>query len=396
VPECAQVKPPAEPLGPDGARAGLVRCIRWRELPPFAFERHLDEQEAHESEAGDVVLGAEGLRCFYPLRRSLGELLGGAPGRAVRAVDDVSLEIARARTLAVVGESGCGKTTLGRAVVGLQEPTDGRLSFAGSPLSGAARARPQVERRKIQIIFQNPDATLNPQKSVGDTLKRPLELFGLAAGKAADARVAELLRSVNLPEAYASRYPHELSGGEKQRIAIARAFAPEPDVIVCDEPLSALDVSVQAAILNLLVDLQRRSATAYLFISHDLSVVRYLSDQVAVMYMGKLCEVGTPEQLFAPPYHPYTEALLSAISIPDPEVRQEKIRLEGTVPSPTDPGPGCRFASRCPRKLGKLCEFEDPPIHEPAPGHRIACHIPLPELNAVPAVIRYGAPGNRR
>jgi peptide/nickel transport system ATP-binding protein len=395
IPECAQVKPPAEPLEHEGGRAGFVRCIRWRELPPFAFERHQGEHGAPGPEAAEVVLEAEDLRCFYPLRRSLGEVLGGAPQRAVHAVDEVSLEIARARTLAIVGESGCGKTTLGRTVVGLQEPTGGRLSFEGRPLSGAARVRPQAQRRQIQIIFQNPDATLNPQKSVGDTLRRPLELFGLAAGKAADDRVAELLSSVNLPASYAGRYPHELSGGEKQRIAIARAFAAEPEVIVCDEPLSALDVSVQAAILNLLVDLQLRSATAYLFISHDLSVVRYLSDQVAVMYMGKLCEVGTPEQLFSPPYHPYTEALLSAISIPDPEVWQEKIRLEGPVPSPTDPGAGCRFASRCPRKVGKVCELEDPPIHEPVQGHRIACHIPLPELSALPAVIRYSAPDGR-
>ncbi|HET6521505.1 MAG TPA: ABC transporter ATP-binding protein [Geminicoccaceae bacterium] len=395
VPACAQAKPPAEPLDRDeDGRAGFVRCIRWRELPPFAFERHDGGRDAVAGERGaaDAVLEAEDLRCFYPLRRGLAELLAGAPRRAVRAVDGVSLALARARTLAIVGESGCGKTTLGRAVVGLQEPTAGRLSFEGRPLAGAARARPQVQRRKVQIIFQNPDATLNPQKSVGQTLRRPLELFGLASGAAADARVAGLLRSVNLPESYAGRYPHELSGGERQRVAIARAFAADPEVIVCDEPLSALDVSVQAAILNLLVDLQRRSSTAYLFISHDLSVVRYLSDRVAVMYMGRLCEVGTPEQLFAPPYHPYTEALLSAISIPDPQVWQEKIRLEGAVPSPTDPGAGCRFASRCPRKVGGVCEREDPPVHEPARGHRIACHIPLPQLRALPAVIRYRAP----
>ena len=391
VPDCALAKPPADALEHGGRDAGFVRCIRWRELPPFEFERHYGERaEAPPREAADVVLNADDLRCYYLLRRSLREMLTGVSRRVVHAVDDVSLELSRARTLAIVGESGCGKTTLGRTVVGLQEPTAGKLAFESKPLSGTARARPQDQRRKIQIIFQSPDATLNPQKSIGQTLRRPLELFGITSGDAVDARVAELLRAVSLPETYASRYPHELSGGEKQRVAIARAFAADPEVIVCDEPLSALDVSVQAAILNLLVELQQRSSNAYLFISHDLSVVRYLSDQVAVMYMGKLCEVGTPEQLFSPPYHPYTEALLSAISIPDPEVWQEKIRLEGPVPSPMDPGTGCRFASRCPRKVGAVCERDDPPIHEPVSGHRIACHIPLAELSALPEVIRYG------
>ncbi len=371
--------------------AGAVRCLRWRELPAFAFERLRDAEGAAAAAPSDhVVLQGEALRCYYPVRRSLGEFLRGAPHRQVHAVDDIDMQVARATTLAVVGESGCGKTTLGRTLVGLQRLTAGTLRFEGRPLEGIARERPRDQRRRVQIIFQNPDATLNPQKSVGETLRRPLELFARVEGAQAQAeRVEELLRSVNLPEHYVTRYPHELSGGEKQRVAIARAFAADPELIVCDEPLSALDVSVQAAILNLLVDLQRRSTTAYLFISHDLSVVRYLSDRVAVMYMGKLCEVGTPEELFAPPYHPYTEALLSAISIPDPAVTQEKIRLEGPVPNPIDPGRGCRFASRCPRKVGAVCEREDPPVHEPAPGHRIACHIPLPELAALPQVIRY-------
>ncbi|MGH7266575.1 MAG: oligopeptide/dipeptide ABC transporter ATP-binding protein, partial [Candidatus Rokuibacteriota bacterium] len=286
-----------------------------------------------------------------------------------------------------VGESGCGKTTLGRAVVGLLEPVGGRIDFGGAAASGLARRRSRDLRRRIQIIFQNPDATLNPQKTVGETLARPLALFGLATGAGRAERVRALLRAVHLPEAYAARYPHELSGGERQRVAIARAFAAEPELIVCDEPLSALDVSVQAAVLNLLVDLQRRSATGYLFISHDLSVVRYLADRVAVMYMGKLCEVGSVDALFAPPYHPYTEALLSAIPLPDPGLVQRKVRLEGPVPSPVDPGPGCRFQSRCPRKLGAVCETETPPAREPAPGHVIYCHIPLEELRRVPPVV---------
>ena len=332
------------------------------------------------------LLEVEGLRCHYPLRRPLGDAVRGIPPRAVRAVDDVSLEVARAHTLALVGESGCGKTTLGRAVVGLVEPIGGRLAFEGADATRLARRRPRDLRRRIQIIFQNPEATLNPQRTVGETLARPLELFGAAPAAARAERVQELLRAVQLPEEYVGRYPHELSGGEKQRVAVARAFAAEPELIVCDEPLSALDVSVQAAMLNLLVDLQERTGAAYLFISHDLSVVRYLADRVAVMYWG-LCEVGSVDALFAPPYHPYTEALLSAIPLPDPRSVQRKIRLEGPVPSPVDPGPGCRFQSRCPRKLGAICESEPPPARETAPGHVIVCHIPLEELFRVPPVI---------
>ena len=383
APICAE-RAPAAAAAPGG---GTVRCHRWEELPPFrTVGASAGTGPAPEARAPGL-LHVEDLRCHYLLRRPLADVVRRLPPRAVRAVDDVSLEVARAHTLALVGESGCGKTTLGRAVVGLLEPTGGRIEFAGADAAGLARRRPRDLRRRIQIVFQNPDATLNPQRTVGETLARPLKLFGLATAAGGDERVRELLRAVHLPEAYAARYPHELSGGERQRVAIARAFAAEPELVVCDEPLSALDVSVQAAVLNLLVDLQERSAAGYLFISHDLSVVRYLADRVAVMYMGKLCEVGGVDALFAPPYHPYTEALLSAIPLPDPGSVQRKIRLEGSVPSPVDPGPGCRFQSRCPRKLGAVCETEPPPVREAAPGHVIVCHIPLEELRRVPPVI---------
>ncbi|HZS33847.1 MAG TPA: ABC transporter ATP-binding protein [Methylomirabilota bacterium] len=383
VPLCAEQAPP--PAAAPGG--GTVRCHRHESLPPFRAAGAAGATGPDPGSAAPELLRVERVRCHYPLRRTLAEVVRGLAPRAVRAVDDVSLELGRARTLALVGESGCGKTTLGRAVVGLLEPVDGRIELAGTDATGPARRRPRDLRRRVQVIFQNPDATLNPQRTVGETLARPLALFGLAPGAARAARVGELLRAVHLPESYAGRYPHELSGGERQRVAIARAFAAEPELIVCDEPLSALDVSVQAAILNVLVELQARSAAGYLFISHDLSVVRYLADRVAVMYLGKLCEVGPVDALFAPPYHPYTEALLAAIPLPDPGAVQRPIRLEGPVPSPVDPGPGCRFASRCPRKLGSVCETESPPARAVAPGHVIFCHIPLDELRRVPPVI---------
>ncbi|MEM8743304.1 MAG: ABC transporter ATP-binding protein [Pseudomonadota bacterium] len=368
----------------------FVRCVRWRDIPKFKFDRHVRKRKsANRSEQISTLLDIEDLRCYYQLRRGIKDLIAGQKPRQVHAVDDIDLEVGHGQTLAIVGESGCGKTTLGRTVVGLQPPTSGEQIFEGDELEGTARSRSPDLRRRIQIVFQNPDATLNPQKSVGETIRRPLQLFELVPAEKQTERVEKLLRSVNLPASYAQRYPHELSGGEKQRVAVARAFAAEPELIVCDEPLSALDVSVQAAILNLLVELQKTSKTAYMFISHDLSVVRYLSDQVAVMYMGRLCEIGTPEEVFVPPYHPYTEALLSAISLPDPLISQETIRLEGSVPSPVNPKPGCRFASRCPRKIGAICETEDPPLHEFGKNHRLYCHIHRDELERMKPVITY-------
>ena len=385
---CENTSVTLDPVGDDAT--DFVRCLRWREMPEFQFDRHTRDVNAmHTATILDTLLEIENLRCYYQLRRGIKEFVTGGAAKHVHAVDDVDLVLARGQTLAIVGESGCGKTTLGRTVVGLQSATAGDLVFEGNQLAGIARAREPDLRRRIQIIFQNPDATLNPQKSVGETIRRPLDLFGLVSAAEQKNRVAELLQSVNLPPSFAQRYPHELSGGEKQRVAIARAFAAEPELIVCDEPLSALDVSVQAAILNLLVDLQKTSKTAYMFISHDLSVVRYLSDQVAVMYMGRLCEIGTPEEVFVPPYHPYTEALLSAISIPDPSIEQEIVRLEGPVPSPINLASGCRFASRCPRKVGEICEREDPPLYQFGDNHRLYCHIPREDLEKMRPVIRY-------
>jgi peptide/nickel transport system ATP-binding protein len=303
--------------------------------------------------------------------------------RIVHALDGVSLELAADETLAVVGESGCGKTTLARLIVGLVEPTDGTIRFDGNELEGSAAERDREVRRRLQMVFQNPDSTLNPKRSIGQALARPLELFRGLSGQQAVAEATALLRAVRLDERYLDRLPNQLSGGEKQRVGIARAFATNPDLIVCDEPVSALDVSVQAAILNLLGDLQARAHTAYLFISHDMSVVRYLADRVAVVYLGKIAEIGPVERVFAPPWHPYTEALLSAIPVPDPDAEVTPIRLEGPVPSAANPPSGCVFHTRCPRKVGAICEQQTPPARHGSDGHTIVCHIPLETLTTL-------------
>jgi len=285
------------------------------------------------------------------------------------------------------------KTALARCIVGLVEPTRGEIAFAGQPLRGTAGERERDVRRRLQMVFQNPDSTLNPRRSIGNALLRPLELFRDLKGGAARQAAAALLRAVRLDERYLDRLPNQLSGGEKQRVGIARAFATNPDLIVCDEPVSALDVSVQAAILNLLGELQAAARTAYLFISHDMSVVRYLADRVAVVYLGKICEAGTVERVFAPPYHPYTEALLSAVPVPDPDAQLNPIRLDGPVPSAANPPSGCVFHTRCPRKIGAICEQQAPPAQTGPDGHTIVCHIPLAVLTAAqtPTVAAAGA-----
>jgi peptide/nickel transport system ATP-binding protein len=303
--------------------------------------------------------------------------------RIVHALDGVSLELAADETLAIVGESGCGKTTLARLIVGLVEPTEGTILFDGNKLEGSAAERERDVRRRLQMVFQNPDSTLNPKRSIGQALARPLALFRGMSGAQAVDEATRLLRAVRLDERYLDRLPNQLSGGEKQRVGIARAFATSPDLIVCDEPVSALDVSVQAAILNLLGDLQARAHTAYLFISHDMSVVRYLADRVAVVYLGKIAEIGPVERVFAPPWHPYTEALLSAIPVPDPDAEVMPIRLEGPVPSAANPPSGCVFHTRCPRKIGAICEQQTPPARQAPDGHSIVCHIPLETLTTV-------------
>jgi peptide/nickel transport system ATP-binding protein len=319
------------------------------------------------------LLETRGLEVHFPIKE--GVLVERQVG-AVRAVDGVDLSVARGETLGLVGESGCGKTTVGRAVLRLVEPTRGQVIFDGADITGWRGRRLRHLRRRMQMIFQDPFASLDPRQSVGSILAEPLRTHHLARGNRVKERVRELLDVVSLPSSAAGRYPHEFSGGQRQRIGIARALAVEPELIIADEPVSALDVSIQAQVINLLEELQERFGLTYLFIAHDLAVVRHISDRVAVMYLGKIVEVSGSDDLYREPLHPYTVALLSAIPIPDPvvEVRRRRILLAGDIPSSADPPPGCRFHTRCPFRQPTRCHDEVPELRELQPHHTVACH----------------------
>ena len=299
---------------------------------------------------------------------------GKKRGQTVKAVDDVSFEIMKGETFGVVGESGCGKSTLGRTLIRLQQPTEGHIYLNGTDIAGLKGAQLKEMRKEAQIIFQDPSACLNPRRTIKQILMEPFEIHNLKGKIDVDAKIMELLQLVGLDSYHLSRYPHELSGGQKQRIGIARALALEPQIIICDEAVSALDVSVQAQVLNLLQELKEKLGLTYFFISHNLNVVYQVSDRVGVMYLGKMVEIANYDQLYEKRYHPYTEALLSAIPQVDQEEQEERIHLEGEVPSPYDPPSGCHFHTRCPKACDK-CRQTAPELKEVAPGHYVACHL---------------------
>ena len=299
---------------------------------------------------------------------------GKKKGQTVKAVDDVSFEIMKGETFGVVGESGCGKSTLGRTLIRLQQPTEGHIYLNGTDIAGLKGAQLKEMRKEAQIIFQDPSACLNPRRTIKQILMEPFEIHNLKGKIDVDAKIMELLQLVGLDSYHLSRYPHELSGGQKQRIGIARALALEPQIIICDEAVSALDVSVQAQVLNLLQELKEKLGLTYFFISHNLNVVYQVSDRVGVMYLGKMVEIANYDQLYEKRYHPYTEALLSAIPQVDQEEQKERIHLEGEVPSPYDPPSGCHFHTRCPKACDK-CRQTAPELKEVAPGHYVACHL---------------------
>ncbi len=322
--------------------------------------------------ANEVLLRVDNLVKHFPIYRGLLQKQVGA----VRAVDGISFDIKRGETLGLVGESGCGKSTTGRSILQLYRPTSGKVDFDGINLVTLKGEELRRTRRKMQMIFQDPYASLNPRMTVGNIIGEPLIIHNLASGKEVDDRVAQLLELVKLNPSFATRYPHEFSGGQRQRIGVARALSLQPSFIVCDEPISALDVSIQAQVVNLLEELQDQFNLTYLFIAHDLSMVRHISTRVAVMYLGVMVELADRAGLYESPLHPYTQALLSAVPIPDPiaEANRKRTILEGDVPSPANPPSGCRFRTRCPI-AEKLCAESRPEFREVTPGHFVACHL---------------------
>jgi len=372
----------------DEASGHGSRCVRWTEID-WADQGTYEAQEVHD-DFGDNVLAVDHMKKYYELKdSSLAAMIKGKSTRYVKANESISFLAREAETVAIVGESGCGKSTLAKVLLGLETATEGKVDFHGKDLGKVpvqSRSRDQV--KALQMVFQNPFDTLNPSHTVGSQLGRVIRKFGgITDSDAVRRRVLELLDIVKLPADFYYRRPRQLSGGQKQRVGIARAFAGNPSMVVADEPVSALDVSVAAAVTGLLMDIQRTYRTTLLFISHDLSLVRYLADRVVVMYLGHIVEQGTTEEIFSPPYHPYTEALLSAVPIADTSIQKKRIILEGSLPSVINPPKGCAFHTRCHRKIGKICETEPPPRVEAGNGHQILCHIPLEDLRAMDPVI---------
>ena len=366
----------------------VSRCVKFETIdwtaPPLGAE------EIQSAEAGPVVLRVENMKKYYEIHdSSLMAMIKGSAVRTVKANEQLDFVAHEAETVAIVGESGCGKSTFAKVMMGLETATDGKVILDNQELGQVPvqQREPQTVGH-LQMVFQNPFDTLNPSHTVGSQISRVIRKFGVESDPAkVKERVLHLLDVVKLPRDFYFRRPRQLSGGQKQRVGIARAFAGNPRVVVADEPVSALDVSVQAAVTQLLMEIQNENRTTLLFISHDLSLVRYLADRVIVMYLGTIAEQGTTDEVFAPPYHPYTEALLSAVPIADTSVKKKHIVLEGDIPSAVNPPPGCPFQTRCPRKIGKICEEQAPPIREFGDGHNITCHIEPAELEKMEPVI---------
>lgn len=376
------------------------RCLFSEEIVPADWVPPVDlipttaiEPIESNGKDHDPILNVTDLKTHYPHSdTSVLSMFGLGKKEMVKAVDGVNFVVPKGKTLGIVGESGCGKSTLIKTIIGLEDMSGGQAQFMGFDIDEKVGKRDLSLIRELQMVFQNPDATMNPSYTVGQQIERPLKRFKVVPPNQIRDEVIRILQSVKLDEHYYDRFPRQLSGGEKQRVGIARAFAAHPDLILADEPVSALDVSVQAAVLNLLLDIQRQYGTTMVFISHDLSVVRFVSDYVAVMYLGQVVEIGPAEAIYAPPYHPYTESLLAAVPIPDPSVEQQHIRLEGSVPSPLHPPSGCRFHTRCPRRSllpdnGRICETQTPPWQQAEGEHKIFCHIPLEQLRTLEPVV---------
>jgi len=321
-------------------------------------------------DAAEPLLRVQHLKKYFPIHKGV---LGRVAAH-VKAVDDISFEIHRGETFGLVGESGCGKTTAGRAILRLIEPDDGTIRFDGADVLSLGKQELRRKRRDMQIIFQDPFASLNPRMTIRTIVGEPFAIHRIASGSERDDRVAHLLQTVGLDSGVMNRYPHEFSGGQRQRIGIARALALKPKLIVADEPVSALDVSIQAQIINLLADLQQQFGLTYLFISHAIPVIEHISTRIGVMYLGKLVEVGTSKQICTAPRHPYTQALLSAVPIPDPAARKQRVVLRGDVPTPINPPSGCRFHTRCPIAVER-CRVEEPPLRQIEDGRDVACHL---------------------
>ena len=375
-----------------------VRCHFAEEIDPARWTPPDDLilptiSTGSENGEEEIILEVKNLKKYYEVQGdSLRDAIGLGEKRYVKAVENATFTVPRGKTLGIVGESGCGKSTLIKTIIGLEDSTSGEATFMGFEITGDISQRDEQLIRELQMVFQNPDSTMNPSYTVGQQIGRPMERFKTVPKNRIRDEVIRLLEAMRLGATYYDRLPRQLSGGEKQRVGIARALASHPDLVLCDEPVSALDVSVQAAILNLLLEVQQEFNTTLIFIAHDLSVVRFFSDYVAVMYLGQIMEIGPAEAIYAPPYHPYTEALLSAVPIPDPGVQQKHIRLEGSVPSAMNPPSGCRFHTRCPRRHlmpdgGERCVTEVPDWRDMGDGHRIFCHLPEETLLAFDPVI---------